>query len=137
MRTCPSCSAENADRETHCSACGASLNEPEDVTRTLGPEQAASSAPTPTTDTPSDAHHGRLLPGTRIADRYRVVVSTTGERFGLLGALETEGLVGFEVSPDDPDAVERSMAGYEEPDVVAAEVERIFGENVWAEVTRD
>lgn len=65
----------------------------------------------------------------------RVVVQTDGEPLTLLGGLAYAGFVEFEVSTEHPGAVERIMKPNEEPDVVASEIERTFGDStrIWVE----
>ncbi|HQU41405.1 MAG TPA: hypothetical protein PK867_01280, partial [Pirellulales bacterium] len=57
MKTCPACSAENNADSKFCSACGGVL--------VPGPEA--------TVDHNPSSAHGRFLPGTNIAGRYRIV----------------------------------------------------------------
>jgi serine/threonine-protein kinase len=72
MISCPSCNAEQTETSVFCSACGAALN-PE-LAATIMHEAAASSADSSVHSSPSDSsHHGRFLPGTKVADRYRIV----------------------------------------------------------------
>jgi len=72
MISCPSCSAENSDASKFCSKCGAALS-PE-LAATITPENgvdgAGSSAPSSLSER---SQHGRFLPGTKVADRYRIV----------------------------------------------------------------
>lgn len=70
MKTCPSCAAENADENQRCSACGAALKaEKALVAATVSGELRDI---VPTSDSESSIH-GRFLPGTKIANRYRIV----------------------------------------------------------------
>ena len=71
MTTCPSCAAENPDSSQYCSACGSALDPSlaKTVQQTPGAQPFSSS-----TASDSDSSvHGRFLPGTKIADRYRIV----------------------------------------------------------------
>jgi serine/threonine protein kinase/tetratricopeptide (TPR) repeat protein len=71
MKTCPACSAENSADSKFCSACGSVLVPRQEVTVDHNPTEDASDPP-PTSD--SDfSDHGRFLPGTNIAGRYRIV----------------------------------------------------------------
>jgi hypothetical protein len=68
MIACRSCSADNPDESKFCSECGAALSDeyaPTEVPVSSGESSLLSSS--------SDSHHGRFLPGTKIADRYRIV----------------------------------------------------------------
>lgn len=68
MSNCPSCSAENSEKSKYCSECGAALSpeyEPTEVPPSTDSSQSFSSA--------SSSHHGRFLPGVKVADRYRIV----------------------------------------------------------------
>ena len=72
MNSCPVCSAENADSSKFCSECGAALS-PE-YAATVTPETCADAAGGSGSSSISESsHHGRFLPGTKIADRYRIV----------------------------------------------------------------
>ena len=72
MISCPSCQAEQTETSAFCSACGAALNPEFAATIALG--AGVSPAANSDNSTPSDSsHHGRFLPGTKIADRYRIV----------------------------------------------------------------
>ena len=72
MTSCPCCSAENSDSSKFCSECGAALS-PE-FAATVTPETSAyaegSSLPPSLSES---SHHGRFLPGAKVADRYRIV----------------------------------------------------------------
>ncbi len=72
MVICPSCATRQTQASEFCSACGVAL----------GPELAAtvmhnaSAPPSKSSVPPSSSvssHHGRFLPGTKVADRYRIV----------------------------------------------------------------
>jgi serine/threonine protein kinase/tetratricopeptide (TPR) repeat protein len=70
MKTCPACAAEyNADSK-FCSACGGVLVPGPEATVDHNPPKNASASPI--SDSDSSAH-GRFLPGTKIAGRYRIV----------------------------------------------------------------
>ena len=72
MIRCPACSSEQKETSKFCSACGAALD-PKDaatVAHRAGASATGRDAPSSLSDT---SHHGRFLPGTRIADRYRIV----------------------------------------------------------------
>ena len=72
MISCPSCSVEQNETSVYCSACGAALN-PE-LAATIMHEAGASPAESSVHSSLSDSsHHGRFLPGTKVADRYRIV----------------------------------------------------------------
>ncbi len=71
MVSCPSCTAENSEASKFCSACGAALEPKYDATLThdivgggSASQQLAASG---------SSHHGRFLPGTKVAGRYRIV----------------------------------------------------------------
>ena len=70
MIPCPSCRTDQADTSEFCSACGAALK-PEFAATVMGggPDNAAGDSAAPS----SGSHHGRFLPGTKVADRYRIV----------------------------------------------------------------
>ena len=72
MLACPSCTAANSDTSKFCSECGVALKPEYEATVTYG---IASAARDESVDSsPSDSsHHGRFLPGTKVADRYRIV----------------------------------------------------------------
>ncbi|HVA45195.1 MAG TPA: protein kinase [Pirellulales bacterium] len=63
MKTCPACSAENNADSKFCSACRGVL--------VAGPEATVDH--NPAKNDPDSSAHGRFLPGTRIAGRYRIV----------------------------------------------------------------
>jgi eukaryotic-like serine/threonine-protein kinase len=69
MKTCPACAVENSDASLRCSACRALLGPAtaKAATRSVQPGDLA-----PESDSDSSVH-GRFLPGTRIAERYRIV----------------------------------------------------------------
>ena len=72
MVTCPSCSAEQTDSSKFCSECGAALS-PEfsaTVIRGAGSVTNDSSVHSALSDS---SLHGMFLPGTKVADRYRIV----------------------------------------------------------------
>ena len=70
MKTCPACAAENSETSRCCSACGVSL-EPATV-KVVATIQVGSRNLAPASDSDSSVH-GRFLPGTKIAERYRIV----------------------------------------------------------------
>ena len=72
MVTCRSCSADNSDVSSFCSACGAALKWEYEVTVTHGAPVAAADGSGHSSLSDS-THHGRFLPGTKVADRYRIV----------------------------------------------------------------
>lgn len=72
MVRCPSCTVENIAASKYCSVCGAALR-PEDaatIAQTIGNSSPGRSS---LSSTANSSLHGRFLPGTMIADRYRVV----------------------------------------------------------------
>ncbi len=71
MKTCPACSALNNADSKFCSACGGVLVPGSEATIDLSRPKNASDSPS-TSDTDSSPH-GRFLPGTKIAGRYRIV----------------------------------------------------------------
>ena len=72
MISCPACDSEQETTSKFCSECGAALSPEFEATVTHG-------AATPPADTShassfsDSSHHGRFLPGTKVADRYRIV----------------------------------------------------------------
>ena len=76
MTQCPACSAENQITSKFCSDCGTALKLEYERSQTVAFPQPASGRPASGTNdsTGSDSsHHGRFLPGTKIANRYRIV----------------------------------------------------------------
>ena len=72
MVTCTSCSADNSDTSNFCSECGAALS-PE-IAATLPPQDRSVAAESSVDSSLTDSsHHGRFLPGTKVAERYRIV----------------------------------------------------------------
>ena len=72
MVTCPSCSAEQTETSKFCSECGTSLSA--ENAATLPPQDRAVSAESSVDSSLTDSsHHGRFLPGTKVAERYRIV----------------------------------------------------------------
>jgi hypothetical protein len=77
MKTCPFCSAENVDTSTVCVKCSVPLT-PEfaatvlDVSTRSGSFHKKERDSTLLSDSDTSVH-GRFLPGTKIADRYRIV----------------------------------------------------------------
>ena len=71
MKTCPACSAENNADSKFCSACGGVLVPGPEATVDHNPPKNTSASPS-ISDSDSSAH-GRFLPGTKIAGRYRIV----------------------------------------------------------------
>ena len=75
MPACPSCSAENTETSKFCSECGAALS-PEyaaTVTPESRGESLRSSDETGHSSLSVSSQHGRFLPGTKVAERYRIV----------------------------------------------------------------
>jgi len=71
MKTCPACSAENNADGKFCSACGGVLVPGPGATVDHHPaKNASASASISASDSSA---HGRFLPGTKIAGRYRIV----------------------------------------------------------------
>lgn len=68
MISCPACSADNPESGRFCSECGAALTADYDATH-IGAGVSDSSV----TLSDSTSHHGRFLPGTKVAGRYRIV----------------------------------------------------------------
>ena len=72
MFACPSCTAENSEASKFCSECGAALKLEYEATVMHGIADHAMDGSADSS--PSDSsHHGRFLPGTKVADRYRIV----------------------------------------------------------------
>src|SRR5262249_35871465 len=71
MKTCPACTTENSDTSQRCSTCGASL-EPTQAATVAATSFRPSHGQSPVSDSDSSVH-GRFLPGTKIAERYRIV----------------------------------------------------------------
>jgi len=77
--TCPSCSVTNAIDSRFCSACGTPLVAGEEKTVTEQvmtqpvPSPASDSSTSSASSSTGSSVHGRFLPGTRVADRYRIV----------------------------------------------------------------
>src|SRR5260370_40451657 len=70
MKACPACGIENSDASQRCSACSAPL---ESVTAKVAATiRVGSRNLVPGSDSDSSVH-GRFLPGTKIAERYRIV----------------------------------------------------------------
>ena len=72
MTSCPSCHQDQTEASAYCSACGAALR-PELLATVT---QEKSSSPVAGSDHSSvsgSSHHGQFLPGTKVADRYRIV----------------------------------------------------------------
>jgi serine/threonine protein kinase len=70
-KPCPACATENSDTSQRCSVCGGSL-EPTLATTVVATTRKPTREPGPTSDSDSSVH-GRFLPGTKIAERYRIV----------------------------------------------------------------
>jgi cyclic beta-1,2-glucan synthetase len=71
MKTCPTCFAENNADSKFCSACGGLLVPGPEATVDHSPaKHAGASASISVSDSSA---HGRFLPGTKIAGRYRIV----------------------------------------------------------------
>jgi len=71
MKTCPACATENSETSQRCSACGGSL-EPTLAATVVASTRKQSHEQAPGSDSDSSVH-GRFLPGTKIAERYRIV----------------------------------------------------------------
>src|SRR5215469_4968677 len=71
MKTCPACSAENSADSKFCSACGGVLVPGPEATIDHNPARNAGACPA--NSDPDSSAHGRFLPGTKIAGRYRIV----------------------------------------------------------------
>mgnify|MGYP001818016486 FL=1 len=72
MITCPKCNAEQSEASKFCSECGSALS-PE-YEATVAHEGNVSPPGKSSHSSASDSsHHGRFLPGTKVADRYRIV----------------------------------------------------------------
>lgn len=71
MIVCPACNAEQADASKFCSECGTALRPEHEATVTFGGDGPADD--THQSSLSDSSHHGRFLPGTKIADRYRIV----------------------------------------------------------------
>ncbi len=69
MVPCPCCHADNSETSRFCSECGHALDQ--DVAVTLTHFNRSEPAGVQTAS--DSSHHGRFLPGTKIADRYRIV----------------------------------------------------------------
>ena len=72
MTNCPKCSAENPEVAKFCSECGAVLKPsflPTEAHDAARKPQAGESD----TSASDSSHHGRFLPGTKVAGRYRIV----------------------------------------------------------------
>lgn len=73
MKKCPVCAVENAETNQRCSACGGALDQTVAATVTVA-DTSPSKSPSPSGGSDSDSSvHGRFLPGTKIAGRYRIV----------------------------------------------------------------
>lgn len=72
MISCPSCTTENSEANKFCSECGAALRPAYEATvaHVAGPSSTESSLRSSASDS---SHHGRFLPGTKVANRYRIV----------------------------------------------------------------
>ncbi len=71
MKTCPACCAENNADGKFCSACGGALVPGPEATVDHNPAKNADASPS--RSDPDSSAHGRFLPGTKIAGRYRIV----------------------------------------------------------------
>src|SRR5215475_3974448 len=71
MKICSACATENSETNQRCSACGGTLESPLAATVAATP-RTQSRQPELTSDSDSSIH-GRFLPGTKIAERYRIV----------------------------------------------------------------
>jgi serine/threonine protein kinase len=72
MVNCPSCSANNSETSKFCSECGVALKPEFAATVTPGIEAVPSDGSVLSTLSDS-SHHGMFLPGTKVANRYRIV----------------------------------------------------------------
>lgn len=72
MFACPSCTASNSNTSKFCSECGAALKPEYEATVTHGFVGDATDGSVDSSLSGS-SHHGRFLPGTKVADRYRIV----------------------------------------------------------------
>ena len=72
MVTCPSCSAEQTETSKFCSECGAALKPEYEATVTHGIDVVPKDS-TVHSSLSDSSQHGRFLPGTKVADRYRIV----------------------------------------------------------------
>jgi serine/threonine-protein kinase len=69
MIPCPSCAAENQDASKFCSECGSALKPEYEPTMTYSAADGGTDS-----GTSSDSSiHGRFVPGTKLANRYRIV----------------------------------------------------------------
>src|SRR6266542_4292201 len=71
MKTCPACATANPETSQRCSACGGPLDLTQAAT-VVATTRKTSHEPTSKSDSDSSVH-GRFLPGTKIAERYRIV----------------------------------------------------------------
>src|SRR5881296_1691243 len=71
MKTCPACATANPETSQRCSGCGGSL-EPAPAATVAATIRKQVREPAPASDSDSSVH-GRFLPGTKIAERYRIV----------------------------------------------------------------
>src|SRR5690349_17261400 len=71
MKICPACSAENNAESKFCSACGGLLVSEPGATVDHNPLKNAGVSPS--ISDPDSSADGRFPPGTKIADRYRIV----------------------------------------------------------------
>src|ERR1043166_10300623 len=69
MKNCPVCGRENSDASQRCSLCGVSLELTQAAT-VAGMTRKQQRKPESDSDS---SVHGRFLPGTKIAERYRIV----------------------------------------------------------------
>src|SRR6266542_2586932 len=71
MKTCPACATANPETSQRCSACGGPLDLTQAAT-VVATTRKTSHEPTSKSDSDSSVH-GRFLPGTLLAERYRIV----------------------------------------------------------------
>src|SRR6266481_3616551 len=71
MKTCPACATENPSTSQSCSACGGS-RDPAQAATVVATTRKQPRDSVPASDSDSSVH-GRFLPGTKIAERYRIV----------------------------------------------------------------
>jgi serine/threonine-protein kinase len=74
MSRCPACSRSVSEQDRYCAGCGTALGEQDEASSST---VAADSSMLTGDETPDSIDHGSFLPGTIIAERYRIV--------GLLG----------------------------------------------------
>jgi serine/threonine-protein kinase len=73
MISCPTCNAEQSESSKYCSACGAELRAGLSATVARQPDDDPLGGGSVPNSRPGSSHHGRFLPGTSVAGRYRIV----------------------------------------------------------------